>query len=279
VPAVRFSQTFFALMVLSFFSAFILPARLTDVGHMPLETLLIPFSRPTYRLANAIRGHFVSHPPEDTRPAQAIERENLALRQQVQVMSAEIERLAQRADERARLGGFEELCTRFEVAGTDSDTRDGLTITGSGLGVVRVDQPVLSSGSVIDLIGRIDRVGELAAHAVLVTDSGFTVTGHFVTITAAGAVENKDLLAIVRGEGGTKMVIDNLSLQQLGGSADPGDWVVLADDRWPRLHGVRIGRIASISPLPRQTLFAQIRLAPETNLMGLDDVWVMTRRQ
>ena len=48
-------------------------------------------------------------------------------------MSAEIERLAQRADERERLGGFESLCERFEVAGTDSDNREGLTITGSGL--------------------------------------------------------------------------------------------------------------------------------------------------
>ncbi len=138
---------------------------------------------------------------------------------------------------------------------------------------------MLSSGTVIDLIGRIDRVGPLAAHAVLITDAGFTVTGHFFTVSPSGAAENKNILAIVRGEGDGKMVIDNLSFRQLGGSVHAGDWVVLADERWPQLHGVRIGRIASIGPLPRQALFAEIRLAPETNLMHLNDVWVMTRQQ
>ena len=32
MSALRFSQTFFALMVLSFVSAFILPPRVTDLG-------------------------------------------------------------------------------------------------------------------------------------------------------------------------------------------------------------------------------------------------------
>lgn len=267
-------------MALSFLGAFILPPRVTGLGRTPFETLLIPISRPTYKIANAIRGHFEQEPPEDTRSAQTIERENLVLKQQVQIMAAEIERLAQRADERERLGGFESLCGRFEVAGTDSDSGEGLTLTGSGLSAVRVDQPVLSSGTVIDLIGRIDRVGLLAAHAVLVTDAGFTVTGHFFTVSpGSGAAEDKNLLAIVRGEGNGKMVIDNLSIQQLGGSVHAGDWVVLSDDRWPQLHGVRVGRIASIGQLPRQALFAEIQLAPETNLMRPNDVWVMTRQQ
>jgi cell shape-determining protein MreC len=281
VSALRFSQTFFALMVLSFVSAFILPQRVTDLGRTPFEALLIPISRPSYRIANAIRGHFVREAAEeDTRPAQAIEQENLVLKQQVQIMSAEIERLAQRADERERLGGFESLCERFEVAGTDSDNREGLTITGSGLSAVRVDEPVLSSGTVIDLVGQIDRVGALAAHAVLVTNMGFAVTGHFFSVSpGSGAVENKNLLPIVRGEGDGNMVIDNLSFQQLGDSVHAGDWVVLSDNRWPQLHGVRVGRIASISPLPRQTLFAEIRLAQEPDIMHLNDVWVMTRRQ
>lgn len=280
MSALRFSQTFFALMALSFLSAFVLPPRFTDLGRTPFETLLIPISRPSYRIANAIRGHFVHESAEDTRPDQAIEQENLVLKQQVQIMSAEIERLAQRADERERLGGFESLCGRFEVAGTDSDNREGLTITGSGLSAVRVDEPVLSSGTVIDLIGRIDRVGALAAHAVLVTNAGFTVTGHFFSVSpGSGAVENKNLLPIVQGEGDGNMVIDNLSFQQLGDSVHAGDWVVLSDNRWPQLHGVRVGRIASISPLPRQTLFAEIRLAQEPDLMHLNDVWVMTRQQ
>jgi len=278
--SLRFSQTFFALMVLSFFSAFVLPQRLTDLGRTQFATLLIPISRPTYLIAGAIRAHFVHEPSEDTRPAEAIEQENLILRQKVLVMAAEIDRLAQRAGEREQLGGVERLCSRFEVAGTDSDNHEGLTITGSGLSAVHVDQPVLSSGTVVDLIGRIDRVGSLAAHVILVTDAGFTVTGHFFSVSSSGAAENTNLIAIVRGQGGGNMVINTLSFETVKREAvHVGDWIVLADPRWPQLHGVRIGRVASIQRLPSQSLFAEINLAPEASLTHPSDVWVMTRRQ
>lgn len=276
--SLRFSQTFFALMVLGFFSAFVLPQRLTDLGRTQFATLLIPISRPSYLIANAIRAHFVHEPSEDTRSAETIERENLILRQKVLVMAAEIDRLAQRAGEREQLGGFERLCSRFEVAGTDSDNHEGLTITGSGLSAVHVDQPVLSSGTVVDLIGRIDRVGSLAAHVILVTDAGFTVTGHFFSVSASGAAENANLIAIVRGQGNGNMAISNLSFETVQRNVHVGDWIVLADDRWSQLHGVRIGRVASIQRLPSQSLFAEIGLAPEASLTHLGDVWVMTHQ-
>jgi cell shape-determining protein MreC len=277
--SLRFNQTFFALLALSFFSAFVLPQRLTDLGRTQFETLLIPISRPTYRIATTIRTHFVHQPIEDTRPADTIEQENLVLKQQVQLMAAEIDRLQQRANERESLGGFERLCSRFEVAGADSDNRDGLTITGSGLSTVHVNQPVLSSGTVVDLIGRIDRVGSLAAHVALVTDVGFTVTGHFFSVSAAGASENPNLIAIVRGQGYGNRVINTLPLEIVKKNVHLGDWIVLADERWPQLHGVRIGRVDSINPLPSQSLFAEIHLEQESNLMLRNDVWVMNRQQ
>ncbi|MGD0540927.1 MAG: rod shape-determining protein MreC [Tepidisphaeraceae bacterium] len=277
--SLRFSQTFFALMILSFFSAFVLPQRLTDLGRTQFATLLIPISRPTYLIAGAIRAHFVHEPSEDTRAAQAIEQENLVLRQKVLVMAAEIDRLEQRAGEREQLGGVERLCSRFEVAGTDSDNHEGLTITGSGLGAVHVDQPVLSSATVVDLIGRVDRVGSLTAHVILVTDAGFTVTGHFFSVSASGAEENTNLMAIVRGQGNGNMAISNLPFEIVKRNVREGDWIVLADDRWPQLHGVRIGRVALIQRLPSQSLFAEINLAPEASLTHPSDVWVMTRRQ
>ena len=56
--SLRFSQTFFALLILSFFSAFVLPSRVTDLGRTQFETLLIPISRPTYRIAGAIRAYW-----------------------------------------------------------------------------------------------------------------------------------------------------------------------------------------------------------------------------
>jgi rod shape-determining protein MreC len=277
--SLRFSQTFFALLVLSFFSAFVLPPRLTDLGRTQFQALLIPISRPTYKIAIAIHAHFAQEAPEDTRPSQTIEKENLVLRQQVQLMSAEIDRLAQRAGERARLGGFEQYCTRYEVAGTDSDNHDGITITGSGLSAVQVGQPVLSSGTVVNLIGVIDRVGFLAAHATLVTDTGFTVTGHFFSVSTGGASENTNLIAIVRGQGYGNRVINTLSYEVVNKAVHVGDWIVLADDRWPQLHGVRLGRIAKIEPLPSQSLFAEIHLEQEPDITLKEGVWVMTHPQ
>jgi cell shape-determining protein MreC len=279
---VKFKQVFFGLMMLSLLSAFALPRRATDLNGTSLQTLLIPISRPTYRIANAIRGHFETQPIEDTRDTRDIQRENLALKQQIETMSNEIDHLQQRAGERASLGGFEAFCDRFEVTAADTGVHEAITITGSGISNLRTDQPVLSSGSVIALIGRISRAGEMAAQVRLVTDPGFTVTGHFVTYSAAsGATENKNLTAIVTGRGKGSMVIDNLSMDDVRNtSLQPGDWVVLSDDAWPRdLQGVRIGQIASIEPLPSQTLFADIRLVPEQNLNNLNDVWVMTHQR
>jgi cell shape-determining protein MreC len=283
VSRVQFNQVFVVLLTLSFLSAFVLPRRMTDLSRMPIQTLLIPISRPTYRLANAIRGHFEAQTVEDTRPIQTIEQENLGLKQQIQEMSFQIQHLEQRADERASLGGFESYCTRFEVSGADSDNRQGLTISGAGLENLNLDQPVpvLSSGAAIDLIGRITAAGAFSAHVRLITDAGFTVTGHFKNYSEGnGFQENKNLLAIVTGRGSGQMAIDNLWMEDVrkAGIA-PGDWLVLSDETWPHaLQGIRIGRVASIDPLPRQSLFADIRLAPEGNIMHLADVWVMLRQ-
>lgn len=275
----QFNQVFFGLMVLSLLSAFALPRRVTDLNGTTVQTLLIPISRPSYRIANAIRGRFQTKPAEDNRDTRTIELENQALKQQIQRMSAQIDQLQQRAGERASLGGFESFCDRFEVTAADSDNREGITITGSGIGNLRVNQPVLSSGPAISLIGRINRAGGFSAHVRLITDSGFPVTAHFVTYSAAsGAEENKDLQAIVTGRGAGLMIIENLAMQDVqNAKLRPGDWVVLSDETWPHeLQGVRIGRIDTIEPLSKQPLFADIHLALEPMLVHLPDVWVMT---
>jgi cell shape-determining protein MreC len=280
VSRVQFNQVFSGLILLSLLSAFVLPPRVTDIGRSPIQTLLIPISRPAYRIANSIRGHFQPPPVEDTRPATAIEQENLALRQQVQILSNKIQDLEQRANERASLGGYESYCDRFEVSGADTNGRDGITIAGTKIGEIREDQPVLSSGGVIDLIGRITAIRGMAAHVRLVTDAGFTVTGHFISFSASSGAQEKNLLAIITGSGLGQMAIDNLHGDEVRDQGiQPGDWVVLRDETWPRgVQGVRIGRVASIQPLPKQPLFADIQLVPEEDMTHLNDVWVMTRQ-
>lgn len=277
----QFRQVFFGLLALSLLSAFALPVRVTQLSGAGAQTLLVPISRPSFQIANAVRAHFASRPADqiDTRETRQIVQENLALKQQIQQMSNQMAQLEERANERASLGGFQAWCDRFELAAADAELRDAITITGSGIGKVAVNDPVLSSGSLISLIGRVTRAGEFSAQVKLITDAGFAVTGHFVSYSTAGAQEHKDLTAIVTGHGGGALAIQNLPLEEVRAAGiQPGDWVVLSDETWPaKLQGVRIARIDSIEPLARQTLFADIRLAPEPYLEHLPDVWVMTR--
>jgi cell shape-determining protein MreC len=277
---VKFQTVFFGLMMLSLLSAFALPRHATELHGSALQTLLIPFSRPVFKIAGGIRDRAQTPQPQDTRDTRDIEQENIALKQQIQEMTAAIEELQQRAGERASLGGFEAFCDRFEVVGADTGLHEAIAISGSGIEQVRVDEPVLSSGAVIALIGRVVRAGDLTAQVRLITDPGFTITGHFVVYSqTTGAAENKDLQAIITGLGKGQMVIDNLPMEDVR-HLQQGDWVVLNDETWPRdLQGIRIGRIDSIEPLARQSLFADIRLAPEQNLMHLGDVWVMTHQR
>ena len=189
--------------MLSLLSAFALPRRATDLNGTSLQTLLIPISRPTYRIANAIRGRFETQPVEDTRDSLDIKRENLALKQQIQ-NDVRRNRPAPAACRRTRQP---RRVSKPSATGLKSPPPIAASTKPSPSPVrasaaLRLDQPVLSSGSVIALIGRISRAGEMAAQVRLITDPGFTVTGHFVSYSAAsGATENKNLTAIVTGRG------------------------------------------------------------------------------
>ena len=269
-------------MLLSFCSAFVFPSRLTELGKAPIQTMLVPISWPMYRISNWVRARIEPRRIEGSRPSETIALENLALKAQVQRLTANVAELQQRLREQASLGGYQTYCDRFEVTAADTDNREGITITGSKMSAVRVDQPVLSSGSVTDLVGRIDAVRGLTAHVRMVSDAGMAVTGHFVCFsTATGAQENQDVLAIIVGRGKGEMTINNLWVSDVKKAGiQPGDWLVLRDDSWSRgIQGVRVGRVESIEPLPRQPLFAEIRLASVEGLMHLNDVWVMTRQQ
>lgn len=267
-------------MSLSFISAFIVPQRLTDLSRVELEGLFIPVSRPTYHIANWLRRKWSHDQPEDVRPSDQIVQENLMLRQEVTRLQMEVERLQGLASERQNLGDLQSLCDHFTVAGTDSGNRDALMLEGSTASV-KPDQPVLYGGG---LAGKIDRVGVGSAHVRLVTDTGFTVSGRFVRFVKSDAgiqaQRISQLLPIVQGTGGGQMVIVNLPLQDVADAKlQTDDWLVLSDNSWPAaIQGIRLGKIASIEKSRRAALFAEIHLAPESGLMRLNDVWVMTRQ-
>jgi hypothetical protein len=135
--------------------------------------------------------------------------------------------------------------------------------------------------------GRIDRVGVTGAHVQLVTDIGFTATGRFVRfvregdrVQAVGVAEQLLPIVIVQGAGRGEMAITNLPMQQvIDAGIKQDDWIVLADNNWPdAVQNMRLGRVASIGRSKRAILYAEIRLYPETGLLRLNDVWVMTKQ-
>jgi cell shape-determining protein MreC len=277
---VRFKQVFFALMALSFLCAFAAPARFSEVRRVPLDALLVPISRPTYHLATWLRQRLVRTEPEDERSVDAIRQENLELKEEISRLQMEVDRLGALAAERQALGDLKSLCDRFGVAGTDSGDRDGLTLSGVSA-QVRTDQAVLYGGG---LAGRIDRVGEGVAHVRLVTDPESVVSGQFVRFVrqSDGTVRAEriaQLLPIVQGVGGGQMEILNLPLADVNAAQiQEDDWVVLSDNDWPTaIQGIRVGRVASVRRAQKAALFAEIKLQPESGLMRLADVWVMTR--
>jgi cell shape-determining protein MreC len=275
----RFNQVFFALMSLSFLCAFVAPAKFSEMREVPLDALLIPISSPSHHIATWLRSKFERPEPEDQRSLDDIRQENLELKEEVSRLQMEVDRLGALASERQALGDLKSLCQRFPVAGTDSGNRDGLTLSGVS-SQVSSDQPVLYSGG---LAGRIDRAGEGVAHVRLITDPGFVVSGEFVRFEKQNdgtvqAIRISELLPIVQGAGGGQMVIQNLPLQDVkSAQIQPDDWVVLSDNMWPTaIQGIRVGRVASVGRAQKAALFAEIKLQPESGLMRVPDVWVMT---
>jgi len=281
--SLKFNHIFLMLMTLSFLSAFVLPARFSELGREHLgsqfiETLFIPISRPSYHLSTWIRGQVEpAAVTEDHRAEDDVKAENDRLRQQVIQLQAQIESLKALAGEKKTLGQGESSYDRFTVSGTDSGSHEGLLLGGK-LDGVAVNEPVAYSGGIA---GKIDRVSIGSAHVRLITDKEYTQSAIFVRFvqTASGIEARRvsDLLPIVQGNGKGEMSITNLSMTDVvRAGLQAGDWLITDESLPVSARGLRIGKIASIEK-SKAPLFAEIQLKPETGLLSLTSVFVMVR--
>jgi cell shape-determining protein MreC len=275
--APRFNAIFSALMGLGFLCAFVLPARLMDVGGVRLTGILLPISRPVYQISTSLRRRLEPTPSSDTRPSDDLIQENLQLRQQIAHMQMEIEELQAQAGERQRLGDLQSLCDRFSVAAADMGSHQGLTL-GPFVGGLAVNQPVVCGSG---LVGKIDRVGEGSAHVRLITDPGSIVEAQFVRyVTTPAGIQVQavgHLLPIIQGAGEGKLLITNLPLADVS-QVVPGDWLVVADDSFSQaVQREPIGRVSAYGPWAKAPLFAEIKVDPAPGLTRLSDVWVQVR--
>jgi hypothetical protein len=284
----RASPLFLTLMLLSFLSAFILPARFTDPPRGEMAGLFSPVSRPARAIAALLHRHThdetVIDPgaPGLPRSADTIVEENLRLRQQLAALAVRYDQLAQSSNAQQVRSDILPFCKPVAVVGTDSaGGREALLIGSSSLAGLHPDDPVLYAPQ--GLAGRIVRAGVSGAEVRLATDPGFAVTARIVQFLpdangSPHATPIATLQPLVEGVGKGHMIIrSTIHLEQVNQlHIRLGDFLVLQDSDWPPdAQGVFIGRITRISPQANSPLFAEIQVDPMSNLMQLREVMVM----
>jgi cell shape-determining protein MreC len=203
----------------------------------------------------------------------------------------EVEDLRRLNADRARLGSLRPLCTPVPVIGPGLDGRDALQLQASKFSGLRDGMAVIYSD---DIVGTLKQVGVAGGQVQLVTDPGYRVFGYFRTYrspvkTAAhgeSAKGEKPEAGHVRlgeavmvegtGKGTMKCPLVTWKQVQEWGLA-VGDFVMLEDDRFPRVaQGLRIGKVVSISPR-KGTLHADIRIKPDSDFKRMSEVMVLTK--
>ena len=286
----RPQHVFIVLMGLSAISAFLIPPQYTTKVVPQTQRLFAPISWPAGTLAAAIDQRVSPPAFNDNRKIEAVQLENQQLRNDVAVLSKQLEDIRRRDAELAKLGSAKDSCRLFNVIGGDTGTRDSLAINASTLEGVKPDQYVLYPGG---LVGQVQRAGPGGAQVRLITDPSFRIRvrfGRFSTKNGKTAYEPLGTpIALAQGAGDGSLAV-RLTFADIGYTSDgkPGDaatslhdgsdYAVLSDpDCSSQLQGEMIGRVERITPLADARRFVQIRIQPTTNLKKLHEVMVMTK--
>src|SRR5688572_30853486 len=172
----RFNQVFVALLVLSFCTAFLLPA---DLGSSlrGVGKLFAPISFPARKIGSALRDRFAREQLRDQRNIEDVKLENAELRTLVHNLAGQLAEVQRMNGEMEKLGDLRPFCSRFRVVGSDpAPNRESLTIPATTSDGVTPRMPVLYP---FGLVGRIDRVNALGSQVQLITDPNFRATARF----------------------------------------------------------------------------------------------------
>jgi cell shape-determining protein MreC len=273
---IKFGHVFFALMALSFLSAFFISPAITDKGRSQIQNIFVPVSYPARRFGAALHDRFAKAPPRDNgspnqpRSSDELIAENTRLRVLVDNLSGQVKYLSTLEGERAAFGEIRKFCTPFRVVGGDSGPADSLMITGTSFNGINVNMPVLYQGGIA---GKISRVGAGGATVMLVTDRRFAAE---VTFRTDRADITERILLNGAGKGLMTARITQKAAQELAIKID--DWAILNDRDWDRaLSGYHVGYVESIQP-SRDPGFVEIQLRPDQRLSHLTEVMVLNRR-
>ncbi|MEO6437093.1 MAG: rod shape-determining protein MreC [Tepidisphaeraceae bacterium] len=278
----RFNQIFVLLLLLSFISAFFLPAGITNRARN-LQALFYPIARPARAIGGAFSDRFTP-PAKDDRAVTDVRAENEQLRLMVSSLTAELHGFQRLNADRQLIGDLRAYCTPVRVVGGDPGKRQSLSLKGGSMDGIRPGMAVLSRKG---LVGRIERSGPGGSQVQLITDSAFRAIGQFrrferdATTGEARYTPYGQTAPMVIGGGDGTMSIVNVPLKEtresdVGDKAvRVGDLVVLNDPEWEHVGGRWLGQIESIEPVK---LFAMITVRPALDLAGLREVLVMNKR-
>jgi cell shape-determining protein MreC len=276
----RFHHVFAFLMVLSVLCTFIAP-KIHSRPQANVQAIFAPISAPTRRIAAWAHDRFAASEvkddasPDNPRSLSEVQKENTELRVALANVTAQLQALKELNNDRSQLGSARSLCTPVSVIGSDTGNRESLTLQGGSN--IRDGMEVLTTAG---LVGRVEGGGLLGARVRLITDAGFAMVCSFDRF-GNGKYEHVQLPAsTVSGMGNGTMAAKMLHMDDVENAGlKENDWVVLDDREWPEvLQGWRVGRIVSISPRRDAPGFADIRIAPATNLMQLREVMVMNKK-
>ena len=284
----RFREVFILRLLLSFISAFFLPAGITNPARN-IQALFYPVARPARAIGASLSERFTP-PAKDERAVEDIRAENDQLRQMVSQLTAELLELQRINADRQLVGDLRQYCTPVPVVGTDSGRREALLLKSGSMQGIAANQPVLSRKG---MVGTIARAGVGGSQVLLVTDREFGAIAEFRRFERnleSGVAVYKPIGStppMLKGAGDGTMLIVNVPLKETAaGDADGhgdiqpvkvGDVVLLKDPEWPYAAGQWLGQVKAIEPLKSAPLFANITVQPLLDLAGLREVQVMNK--
>ena len=277
---------FWTLTVAATAGTFLLPPDAAGPAQATAGGLLAPVSLPAYRVGRFVANVASVAYDEDAllspaeRSRARLERERDLLRVRNASLLSQLELLQTVHRDRAKLG--KPLMARLaagKIVGRDGTV---VTVLNSDFAPFAVGMPALQYGpDGVGVAGVVSAVGLGTAQVRLVSDPSMRVIGGFVRADAeAGTMRRLETEPpLVEGDGfGACRVARHREADLDRAGVVVGDWVVLADAKWPEeLLGMPIGRVTQIEPLVGEPGFARVEVRPTAELSSLGEVMVMYR--
>jgi len=283
--SLRFNQLFFGLLALSFLSAMLLPPSVSHQAQVNVQVLFAPVASPVRALSFWIHNRVVPKTvhdgasPDHPRLTSEVYAENNALRQQLAMLSTELEKLQALESERNKLNWLRDLCTPYSVFGGDAGHGASLQLAASSFVGLKEGMPAIVPDG---LVGRIDRVGMAGASVRLISSKGARIS------VKIGRVETTDgqprfvaltSTCVAEGQGGNTLLIPLVRTEELA-KVRENDMVILDDPEWPsNLHAFRVGAVVDKWDARNSPQFGQVKMESLVNLSQLREVMVLSKEK